>query len=532
MKKEEVLEAYFAGELDEAATSSFCDELRSDPDYREEFARQCALHGLLGLAMEDEKSGDQWKKDVIDSLRRDDREEFVGGVRRKLVRFRQVELTRRVAALAACLLVSVGLAFWFWGEGAAEEEGAVVARIVETSGLSGGGLEKGRLVRAGDEISFESGLVELEMEGRGRMVIEGPVEIEFADAKTAKISEGRAFMKVTPAGHGYRLETPRGDVVDLGTEFGVVVDKESSSVETHVIDGEVCALPDDGEAVMLRKDEGIRMKKGSSERIHSDGGAFYSSLPPESPSDFPMVHWSFDERKDGRYQGMASGVGQESYPMKLLGEPRQPAEIDGPFGQALSFSGDGDFAESTFPGVEGRKPRTVAFWVKVPKDFDPDEGYACVSWGRFGYERFGQVWQVSVNPGFPSDGGGPVGRLRLGVYGGFAIGTTDLRDEEWHHVAIVLYEAGRPDVGKHVIMYVDGKMEPISTRLLGEIRTVPGNDGHGVLLGRDITSLNRIRDGKEWGFFRGGLDELHIFEGALSQTQIQSLMERNELPKK
>ncbi|MDQ8192523.1 hypothetical protein [Roseibacillus persicicus] len=92
----------------------------------------------------------------------------------------------------------------------------------------------------------------------------------------------------------------------------------------------------------------------------------------------------------------------------------------------------------------------------------------------------------------------------------------------------MLYKASRPDVGKLVILYLDGKVEPISQRSLGSITTQVDGEKNGVCLGRDITTQH-IKT-PNWGFFRGAVDELFIFEGALSQNEIRNLMENNRPP--
>lgn len=278
--------------------------------------------------------------------------------------------------------------------------------------------------------------------------------------------------------------------------------------------------------VLLEKDEALQFGNSMPKRMNSDEGAFYSSLPPALGRELKMVHWSMDSSSEGRYEGKSEGFDGSDYGLSLVAEdPRSlPQVIEGPFGNALSFSGEQGFAKTGFPGITGGKPRTVSFWLKVPSNLKKySESYGAVSWGRFDKQK-GGVWQISVNPEIND---GLVGRLRLGVYDAETVGTTDLRDDQWHHVAVVLYKASRPDVGKHVILYLDGKVEPISKRSLGVVETKVGDGSHGAWLGRNITSQKVAHP--NWGYFRGAIDELFIFEGALSQAEIQRLMKNNRL---
>jgi hypothetical protein len=146
------------------------------------------------------------------------------------------------------------------------------------------------------------------------------------------------------------------------------------------------------------------------------------------------------------------------------------------------------------------------------------------SWGSL--REPSAAWQVSPNS-YPQDG--PVGRLRIGTHHSFAIGTVDLRDDAWHHVAIVMY--GGPDarVGTHVLMYLDGRLEPATVKSIRAIDTdVRSPSARALHFGRNLG----FREGSTHPdrFFRGWLDEIHVFDAALSPEQVRSLMETNRLP--
>jgi hypothetical protein len=384
-------------------------------------------------------------------------------------------------------------------------------------------LVEGGTLKPGTRLRFEKGLVELEMGGRGRMVVEGPADLEFAEPMRSILRHGRILMRVTEAGHGYRLETPKGAVVDLGTEFGVSVG--DGGVETHVLEGEVEAIPDGGEKVLLKKNDALRFDGHGGERIAADRGSFYTSLPPEHSGAPRAIHWTLDGSA-----GEVRGFPEMDYGMKLraMEAGRPPAAVPGVFGSAFAFDGKGGYAESDFPGIGGREPRTVSFWVKVPRDFSVFEGFGIVSWGQFEGTNHGGVWQVSINP---LEDDGPVGHLRVGAHGGQIIGATDLRDGEWHHVAVVLYESSQADIGKHVLLYLDGELERISRRALREVNTRTDGAHHGVWLGRNVAYTGSAPDHRQGGFFRGEVDEVFIFGGALSHDEIRALKERNEMPR-
>ena len=86
-------------------------------------------------------------------------------------------------------------------------------------------------------IVFQSGLVELLYHNGTRVVLNGPCEYLVRGGKNSFCSEGRISAAVSPAGKGFEIATPFGNVVDLSTEFFVEVTK--TECRTDVIKGRV-----------------------------------------------------------------------------------------------------------------------------------------------------------------------------------------------------------------------------------------------------------------------------------------------------
>jgi len=509
-RTQELLARALEETLDETERAELRDALENDPTLREKWARQSMLHGLLGPALECADASERRVAACMRAVNKADRDGFVRGVESKI---RRVRFKHRLIWAAAAALVIGLLSLW----AIIPRPVAIVARISAINGETS--LREGARFFKGDRLRIESGLVELDLSGRGRMIVEGPAELRWSGQLGATLEQGRVLLRVNERGHGYRLETPEGSVVDLGTEFGVFIEPATGKVETHVIDGEVKALPGGGgKPILLRKNEALHLQASHSVRIPADPGAFYRSMPPRHSNDISMVHWSMEA--DGRATVLprTRSIGEE---LPALVMKNGPQPVEGPFGMAMHFDGKGAYAETSYRGIEGKRPRTVAFWVKIPRDFDPSQGYAMASWGDFDINNPGSVWQISTNPDADD---GPIGRLRVGVHGGKAIGTTDLRDDQWHHVAVVLYPAATPSFGQHVMLFLDGTVDPVSSRTLGKIETKVEDATHGVWLGRNITGA----PGSE--FFRGAIDEVYIFDAALSQEEIRALMKYNKLP--
>ncbi|BCU79265.1 LamG-like jellyroll fold domain-containing protein [Luteolibacter sp. LG18] len=494
---------------------------KADPALRARLSELTALHGLLGVAMEDEFSRERRLQGILKAVKAAEQEDFVDAVKGKVRRGRRFQY--RLAAAAAVALCLTG---WMFLAGK-HRAVATVARVETVTWGQGVEFDAGSHLKSGQHLSFESGLVELQVGKRGKMVVEGPADLEFAAADKSILHRGRVVMRVTPAGHGYRMETPGGAVVDLGTEFAVSVG-DKGDTETHVLEGEVEAFPNGGGKVKLTRDKALRFANGG-ESIPADLGEFYTAMPPTHAKTVNQVHWPLDTIANATTPAVSDGMlpGPKEFRLLSRGTFPPPYASEGVYGHALRFDGNQAYAESDFRGIGGAAPRTVSFWVKVPKDFQTEEGFAIVSWGNFVSEHPGGVWQIAVNP-LPVDG--PIGRIRVGTHQGQIVGSTDLRDDQWHHVAAVLYGGSQPNVGTHVMIYLDGKLEPISRRALREISTEIENAPHGVWLGRDITNNTKPGSTDKRRFFRGDIDEVYIFDAALSHSDVLKLRDENQAP--
>ena len=87
------------------------------------------------------------------------------------------------------------------------------------------------------ELKLRSGVAEIEFFQGARLCIEGPASIRLVSAGEAFCSSGRFSAEVPPHARGFRIGTPKGDLVDLGTEFGL--DLTSAAPKLHVFKGEV-----------------------------------------------------------------------------------------------------------------------------------------------------------------------------------------------------------------------------------------------------------------------------------------------------
>jgi hypothetical protein len=96
---------------------------------------------------------------------------------------------------------------------------------------------EGQRLTAGS-LHLERGLAVLRFDGGAAVVLEGPTELELVSRGFARLASGRLTVRAPEEAAGFTVRTPASDVVDLGTEFAVVVER-GGATELHVLEGEV-----------------------------------------------------------------------------------------------------------------------------------------------------------------------------------------------------------------------------------------------------------------------------------------------------
>ncbi len=84
---------------------------------------------------------------------------------------------------------------------------------------------------------IDKGIVSIKYDQGVDVVIEGPAEFTI-EKNGIDLAQGRIYSYVSEVGRGFTVDTINNRYVDLGTEFGVSVEKETSE-ELHVLKGKV-----------------------------------------------------------------------------------------------------------------------------------------------------------------------------------------------------------------------------------------------------------------------------------------------------
>jgi hypothetical protein len=496
----------------------------SDAALCRRFAREVALHRLTGAVVTGDDGESRFAAEVVARIQSSPADGTDTAptpiqlhVERRVRRTMLLSRATRSLAVAAVLALAVGLTLFM-----NSREGATLTRgesVVWTGGKVS--AEVGDRLKKGHVLEISSGLAELKFPAGVSVLLEGPARFEITGSKSARLDHGRLVARVTEVkGRGFVIDGPSGRVVDLGTEFGVSVER-SGEMEVHVLEGSVTAesRQQQESVVTLHQNEAMRLGAGPSQRMPADDGVFVTNLPPVPGRAPGFIRWSFEEKDGLDLHNSGRGLAESEAGARLL-SAREGGEtarrIDGHLGRALAFDGISNFAESGFEGISGQAPRTVSLWARIPADLAITESYAMIGWGKV--EGRGSAWQISANPVADE---GPVGALRVGTGMGAVVGTTDLRDGKWHHLTAVMY-GGSPTTGTHILLYVDGVLESTTRKSVRIIDTRPSTNLHGVWMGRNLSLSDPAPPGAS--FFRGELDEVHIFAAALDQPMIHQVM--------
>ncbi len=99
----------------------------------------------------------------------------------------------------------------------------------------------GDILRQGT-LMLTDGLAEITFDYGARVIVEGPAELQLESAGKMSLLWGRAYATVPEHATGFIMQTPNSMIVDMGTEFGVIVDHDGET-EVHMVNGQSSLVP-------------------------------------------------------------------------------------------------------------------------------------------------------------------------------------------------------------------------------------------------------------------------------------------------
>jgi len=381
---------------------------------------------------------------------------------------------------------------------------------VEHSG--GTDASAAKILTQGSRLTVSQGVVELTFSSGVKSIVVAPADLTLHENDVLFMNRGNAWFHVPKGAEGFTVKTSDLDIVDLGTEFGVIV-KPDEHDEVHVFKGEV-----EVSANRIRM-ESRNLAAGEARRIDPVGRLV--AIPVRKPSSFmtslpktlPHLHWSFDDKDGIQVKGNYPGV--DAIKSKAV----NGAEfVPGRKGNALSLNGNGQYLITDWYGLGGSRSRTISFWVRLPEEGIGPGGCALVAWGD-NYTKGGK-WEVAVA------GTNHSSQAHLSL--GFGQKTIPLpapiRLGKWEHIAVT-YSGMSGSRGHNLPeCYINGnvvKLNAVARQVSAAIHTKTGLSSSQPLTIGAFIGLNGLPIHRR--YLKAQIDELYVFDGYMTRDQIEQL---------
>lgn len=380
----------------------------------------------------------------------------------------------------------------------------------------------------GSRLQLSQGTVELNFDSGVKSIVSAPADITLHEPNSLYMNLGTAWFYVPQKAVGFKVTTKDLDIVDLGTKFGVIASPTQHD-ELHVLEGKVQVT-----ANRLRKESAI-LTAGEARRIDPIGRLTNIPTKPKAfltqlPQSLPYIRLAFNGTEQQQLEITGTiRTGRDLTATMEMKEGQVFPTRPGKFGNCLSSIGNGTI-QTNWDGISGNKPRTVAYWVKLPK---PESYYIhpLISWGGQNEQQFISTREFYTFVETVNDRS--VSGLSLGAY--WIKGTRDIADSQWHHIAYVYTGKSKADGDPEITCYIDGTIEATTRHAYSNVAK---NDDGNIIVNTATEDFNASAlwlFGHMW--YRPyesisttrQLDEIYIFQGALNEQDILKLYHHNQL---
>jgi hypothetical protein len=186
-------------------------------------------------------------------------------------------------------------------------------------------------------LRLKQGIARLHFESGSDLLIEGPAVLRIDSATAATLLQGKAVFRGDETCAPFDLQTPSSTLVDLGTEYAVVVSPEGE--EVHVFDGQVQRTPkqEAGQVTPERLGAGQARRYApsagaASEPVALDQVRFVRQVtnpdePPPDPASGLLAYegFDYDDPKVFRARKANGGIGWTT-PWRGFARPVNPGD--------------------------------------------------------------------------------------------------------------------------------------------------------------------------------------------------------------
>ncbi|MFC4991481.1 LamG-like jellyroll fold domain-containing protein [Rubritalea tangerina] len=359
----------------------------------------------------------------------------------------------------------------------------------------------------GSRLELKQGSIELTFASGVQSIIFAPADLTLHDEDTLAMTTGRGWFNVPPAAVGFQVLTKDLDIVDLGTEFGVLAGPHLDD-EIHVFTGAVNATSRHSNKLSYT------MKAGEARQVTRNGALTSipvdpSFFPTQLPNSLPHLRWNFDQENPFQVTGSHPEV--PSIHTSPHGNPTLVAGRKG--GTALQLNGIDQFLETNWKGLSGLRPRTITAWIKLDPQTSYDNDAAIVGWGKRS-QYFGKCTMNVSGPKKPR-------QLRLSLGNRHANTQFQVPTDQWVHLAIASNGTLDDQQRLHIDLYINGFKESHTTQRADrefEGTTIDQKGAVPLLIG---SSVHRIQ--KNRALLKAQIDQITIYDGYLDPYQIEQL---------
>jgi len=184
---------------------------------------------------------------------------------------------RRLATAAAVAILGGASAFYF-------HHASPRATLATTADVVWGGsihLAANESLPVGMPLELLRGVAELSYPSGAQVTLEGPCRFQLDKPEALSVLHGRASVHAPPGAQGFRVDTPGGRFVDLGTRFGLAVGSDGASpvILTEVYEGEVRVDAVAGKPRLVRGDARALLRDGGGSQLFASLDAEPVSVP-------------------------------------------------------------------------------------------------------------------------------------------------------------------------------------------------------------------------------------------------------------